>query len=259
MELDRIQKSKYSREFYHVDSAYTFHHNQRKEATYELVKGIRTEDERLVTKASLTLKHHEAEGQKIREEAKSLIKKNHPAADMNDTNYIFLTFVIRYLPEGVIGLLIAVIIAASMSSTSSALNALASTSIIDIYKRSFKKHADASHYLGVSRIATVIWGTVAMLVAMFANKMGSLIEAVNILGSLFYGTILGIFVCGFYFRKLRGHAVFYAALITETIIILCYIFTDISFLWYNLIGCFLVTFIAYLLQYTVQPFLGSAK
>ncbi len=194
----------------------------------------------------------ENEAQKIRQSAKGVMIKNNSTADVNDTNYIFLKFVTNYLPEGIIGLLIAVIFAASMSSTSSELNALASTSIVDIYKRSIYKKGDDKHYLSVSKWATVLWGIYAIAVAEFANRMGSLIEAVNILGSLFYGTILGIFLVGFYMKKIGGHSVFIAAIIAEAVVIWCFNYTSISFLWYNLIGCFLVMTIAYLLEFFVK-------
>jgi Na+/proline symporter len=137
-------------------------------------------------------------------------------------------------------LLIAVIFAASMSSTSSELNALASTTIVDIYKRSLVKKRGPLHYLRASRWATIVWGIFAIGVAEFANRLGSLIEAVNILGSLFYGTILGIFLTGFYLKKVKGDAVFYSALFAEAVVIWCYNFTGIGFLWYNVIGCLLV-------------------
>jgi Na+/proline symporter len=146
--------------------------------------------------------------------------------------------------------LIAVIFAASMSSTSSELNALASTSIVDIYKRSLAKDKSETHYLTASKWATVIWGVYAIGVAQFASQLGSLIEAVNVLGSLFYGTILGIFLTGFYIKRVDGLSVFLAAIIAEVVVIWCYNYTDISFLWYNLVGCVLVTGLALLFSYT---------
>jgi Na+/proline symporter len=147
-----------------------------------------------------------------------------------------------------IGLVLAAILSASMSSTSAELNALASTTVIDIYKRMIKKDAADSHYLKVSKLSTILWGFYAIIFALFASQLGSLVEAVNILGSLVYGTILGIFLVAFYFKKIGGNASFYAALIAELVVLYCYLFTSIPFLWYNVIGCLLVITIAFLLN-----------
>ncbi|WP_281614060.1 sodium:solute symporter [Flammeovirga sp. SubArs3] len=165
------------------------------------------------------------------------IEAEAPNIDTNDTNYIFLGFVINYLPTGLIGLLIAVILSASMSSTSSEINALASTSIIDIYKRILKPDASDQHYLTVSKLISIGWGLYAILFATFANKLGSLIEAVNILGSLVYGVILGVFMIAFFFKKITARPTFIAAVISEGIIIYLFFFTEVPFLWYNVIGC----------------------
>ncbi|NLR92360.1 sodium:solute symporter [Flammeovirga agarivorans] len=165
------------------------------------------------------------------------IEAEAPNIDTNDTNYIFLGFVINYLPTGLIGLLIAVILSASMSSTSSEINALASTSIIDIYKRILKPNASDQHYLTVSKLISIGWGLYAILFATFANKLGSLIEAVNILGSLVYGVILGVFMIAFFFKKITARPTFIAAVISEGIIIYLFFFTEVPFLWYNVIGC----------------------
>lgn len=179
----------------------------------------------------------------------ALMKKNDPLAETNDTNYIFLSFVTSYLPAGLIGLLIAVIFSASMSSTSSELNALASTTVVDIVKRFSRREKSDKEYLSTSRWATVLWGVYAILVAMFANQLGSLIEAVNKLGSLFYGTILGIFVVAFYFKKITGDKVFYAALTAEAFVLFSFWLDLTAFLWLNLIGCVLVVLFSYFFHY----------
>ena len=180
----------------------------------------------------------------IRSKTAELQKSSNPAANEKDTNYVFLYFVTRYLPIGMVGLLLAVIFAASMSSTASALNSLASVSIIDVYKRSFRQEASDGHYLLASRLATVFWGLFAVFFAELAGKMGSLIEAVNLLGSLFYGAILGLFIVAFYFKRIGASAVFYAALIAELCIFFLYEFSKVPYLWYNVIGCGLVVLIA---------------
>ena len=184
----------------------------------------------------------------IKNSAKELIKKNNPTADTNDTNYIFISYIVNYLPVGLIGLLLAAIIAASMSSTSSELNSLASTSMIDIYKRMINKDASDKHYLNFSKYATIGWGIYAIIFALLASELGSLIEAVNILGSLVYGTILGIFLVAFYTKKVSGDSVFISALIAEAFVLYCFLFTSIPFLWYNVIGCMLVGLLSLILN-----------
>ena len=132
-----------------------------------------------------------------------------------------------------------------MSSTSAELNALASTTVIDVYKRLIKKDASDSHYLKVSKLATVFWGVYAIIFALFANRLGTLIEAVNILGSLVYGTILGIFLVAFYLKRIKGTPTFSAAIVAELAVLYCFLFTDIPFLWFNVIGCLLVIILAF--------------
>ncbi len=156
-------------------------------------------------------------------------------------------------------MILAAILSASMSSTSAELNALASVTVIDIYKRVFKRKASDRHYLFASRVATVFWGIYAINFALFANRLGSLIEAVNILGSLFYGTILGIFLIAFYFKKIGGHATFTAAIVAELSVLACQFFTDIPYLWFNVIGCVvLIALAAYSGTYPVpQTRIGS--
>jgi solute:Na+ symporter, SSS family len=177
-----------------------------------------------------------------------LMEKNDANADTNDNNYVFLSFVTRYLPRGLVGLLIAIIFLASMGSTASALNSLTSTTVVDIYKRHIHKDGSDRRYLDVSRVTTLAWGIFCIIMALYASKLGNLIEAVNILGSLFYGTILGIFLVAFYFKKIGGTATFIAALVTEAIIF-CIWWSDLmAFLWLNVVGCVLVIVLSYVFQ-----------
>ena len=185
---------------------------------------------------------------RIRSQAAKLVRASDPNADANDTNYIFLSFVISVMPTGLIGLILAAILAASMSSTSSELNALASTTAVDIYKRLIRSDGSDRHYLFVSRVATVFWGLVAVGFALFVDAQGSLVEAVNILGSLFYGVILGLFLIAFFLKKVTGTPVFIAALLAEALVLACFFFTEIPYLWYNVIGCVVMTLLALLLQ-----------
>ena len=194
------------------------------------------------------LKAAQAKQEQVKEEVVELISSNDQSADTRDINYIFLVFVTRYLPAGLVGLVIAAIIAASMSSTAGELNALSSASIVDIYQRIFNQNESAAHYLKISRLTTGLWGVYAVIFAEFAGHLGSMIEAVNLLGSLTYGPILGIFMTGFYLKKVTGNPVFLAALFAEILVLYFYLFTDVAFLWYNPIGCLGVMFFALILQ-----------
>ena len=160
--------------------------------------------------------------------------------DFNDTNFIFLSFVTRYLPAGVVGLIIAVIFSAAMSSTSGEINSLATVSVIDIYRRHFRTDASDRHYVIASRVATILWGCFAVGFANFGRDFGALIEAVNMVGSLFYGGLLGVFVLAFFFKRVGANGAFYGVLAGEAAIFAANRFTHIGFLWYNVIGCVVV-------------------
>lgn len=188
------------------------------------------------------------EEKELRKEVKSLIVQADPLAEPKDTDYVFITFIMNYLPHGLIGLLLAVIFSAAMSSTAGELNALASTTTVDVYKRSVKKGAGEAHYLKSSKLFTVLWGVLAIAFATYATLLDNLIEAVNILGSLFYGTILGIFLVAFYIKRVGANAVFYAALVAEVIVIISYVTTDLAFLWLNPLGCGLVVLFGLIFQ-----------
>jgi Na+/proline symporter len=170
--------------------------------------------------------------------------------EFDDTNYIFLSFVTRYLPVGVVGLLVAVIFSAAMSSTSGEINSLATVSVIDIYRRHIKRDASDRHYLVASRIATVFWGCFAMGFAQYGKNFGALIQAVNVIGSLFYGGLLGVFVLAFFFRSVGANGAFVGVLAGEVAIFVAAKFTDVSFLWYNVIGCLVVIAVALLVSKT---------
>jgi SSS family transporter len=158
----------------------------------------------------------------------------------NDTNYIFLTFVTRHLPAGIVGLILAAIFAAAMSTISAELNSLATVSVIDIYRRHLAPAAQDRHYVAASRLATVFWGLYAMITAGYSSALGSLIEAVNLVGSLFYGCLLGVFVLAFAFPSVRGGAAFWAVLVGEAAVFAVHLFGNVAFLWYNVIGCAVV-------------------
>ncbi len=186
---------------------------------------------------------------KINKEYKGVIAAALPGEDINDTNFIFLTFVIDYLPKGLVGLLIAIIFLAAWGSIAAALNALASCTVVDIHKKFFKKDLTEKADYRISRWYTFAWGIFCILVAEFASNLGnSLIETVNILGSLFYGVILGIFLVAFWFKKIKANALFYGSLIAEMFVIIIYNADIISFLWLNVIGALLVLILGFVLQ-----------
>jgi len=241
---NKVKSGVYSEQYKQLEEKY---HNLNEEKRKHLREMLSSIDEGNVSKIDNEQEKVQSihkEEIKTRESALSLIKEANPDTDTNDTNYIFLNFVIHYLPIGLIGLVLASILSASMSSTSAELNALASTTVIDFYKRLIKKDATEEHYLKVSKLATIFWGIYAIGFALFANRLGTLIEAVNILGSLVYGTILGIFLVAFYLKKIKGTPTFSAALIAELVVLFCFLFTKIPFLWFNVIGCLVVIFLA---------------
>ncbi len=198
--------------------------------------------------AKSELKAAAAETKKVREDTKALIKTALPGTETRDTDYIFLSFVLNYVPAGLIGLLIAVIFCAAMSSTSSELAALGSTTTIDLYKRAFKKSSNAEHDLRASKLFTVLWGCIAIGFASFAGLVDNLIQAVNIIGSIFYGTVLGIFLVAFLIKRVTATPVLIAALIAQGTVIGLYFLSTIGFLWYNVIGCGIVVVLASLFQ-----------
>jgi Na+/proline symporter len=161
-------------------------------------------------------------------------------AQFTDTNYIFLSFVTQYLPVGVVGLILAAIFGAAMSTISAEINALATVSVIDIYRRHIRKSASDHHLLRASQVFTAFWGVYAIATAQFARNLGSLVEVVNMLGSLFYGGMLGVFALAFLFKRVGGTAAFIGVLAGEAAIFYAKLFTGISFLWYNVIGCLVV-------------------
>jgi len=198
---------------------------------------MRAHDNAGIDTATTALRHVQARETATRAAAATLIGRTQPGADNSDTNYIFLTFVIDFLPAGVVGLVLAAIFCAAMSATSSGLNSLASTTVVDIFRRLGKPHATDAECVRLSKLMTIAWGVFAIGFAEFANRLGSLIEAVNKLGSLFYGTILAIFLLAFYTKRVSGTAAFFGALIGEGAVVWCAIATDMAWLWWNVIGC----------------------
>ena len=184
----------------------------------------------------------------IREQAKELINKADSTAETNDKDYVFIHFILNNLPRGLIGLLLAVILSAAMSSTASELNALASTTAMDLFKRNVKGEKSDAYFVNASKWFTLAWGIIAILVACFASLFDNLIQLVNIIGSIFYGNVLGIFLLAFFIKFVKGNAVFVAAIITQAIVIVGWWLDWMPYLWLNLFGCMLVMSIAILVQ-----------
>jgi solute:Na+ symporter, SSS family len=251
VEANNIVNSEYSEEYLQLEEEYKDIHQKKEESINNLITAIDLNNEEEINLTKQKILEANTKADVIRGKAIDLIKENNPSSDGNDTNFIFLSFVLGFLPTGLIGLVLAAILSASMSSTSAELNALASTSVIDIYKRMIYKDGSEKHYLIVSKLSTIFWGGFAIFFALFANSLGSLIEAVNILGSLFYGTILGIFLVAFYIKKVGGNSVFLAAIIAEILVLLFFVFTDIPYLWFNFIGCLIVIILASIFEKTI--------
>jgi len=227
-------------EYRQVLNRYDATFEQRKEAALQLAQDRAA----ALTASPAAVQQYQRVDQQFetaRADALELAKKT-SSGEANDTNYIFLTFVTRYLPVGIVGLIMATIIGAAMSSVSSEINSLATVTVIDIYKRHFRKDAPDHHYVTVAKVATVFWGLYAVTTASLGRNLGSLIEAVNILGSLFYGGLLGVFILAA-FKRVTGNGAFFGVIAGELAIFGVAAFTRISFLWYNVFGCLVVVMV----------------
>jgi Na+/proline symporter len=251
-ETDKLRESPYARDYQLAEIKHQNLTTQRQRIVADMQAALQRKDESAQETSVANLHETDEALKAVRADVVKLIEKNNPAADTNDGNYVFLRFVLDYLPHGLIGLLIAVIFSASMGSIAAAYNSLASTTVVDVYKRLIRSEGDDAHYLSVSRWATIGWGIFCIVVAQFANRLGSMIEAVNILGSLFYGVILGVFVVAFYVKSVGGKATFWAAIISEVLVVISWYLNLTAFLWLNVIGCLLVVMIAWLLQRIVR-------
>lgn len=252
VEVQKLKESPYAASYQELEQKHTELFKQRESLVNGLGTALDQDDQENIESSQTALHQLNAQMQQVKDSTLTLIKKNNPAAETNDNNYVFLSFVTKAFPKGLIGLLIAVIFLASMGSTASAINSLASTTTIDIYKRFINRNATEKQDLLWSRIFTLIWGIFTVVIALYANKLGNLLEAVNILGSLFYGTILGIFIVAFYMKKIQGKAVFIAAILSEIFVVGIWYLDKIPFLWLNLIGCLAVMIIAYFIQLSLR-------
>jgi Na+/proline symporter len=255
--VDRVKTTQYAAEYEVLEKKHEQIQAVKRPQVMALTEAIKKDDQQAISSSRNILADLENKVKDVRKEAATVLSKAN-GGDTNDVNYIFLRFVIDYLPVGMVGLLIAVILLASMGSVAAAYNSLASCTIVDIYKRMIRKDDDGHNYVAASRWATFFWGVFCIAVAQYASRLGSMIEAVNILGSLFYGTILGIFLVAFYFKNIGSRAVFWGSIIGEIFVVISYILDLTAFLWLNLIGCVLVIVFAWLIE-TIWPQHETAK
>ncbi|WP_343330304.1 sodium:solute symporter family transporter [Polaribacter staleyi] len=247
---DAVQNSEYLAEYQELEKEHTIIENDKRLLFSD---GFQVEEKERIQELN-------TRDLELKESAKAIIKKVDEKSikkiESNDKDYVFIHFILNNLPRGLIGLLLAVILSAAMSSTASELNALASTTAIDLYKRNVKEEKSEEHYVKASKWFTLAWGIIAISVACIANLFDNLIQLVNIIGSIFYGNVLGIFLLAFFVRFVTGNAVFVAALITQALIIVVFLLDWLPYLWLNLLGCVLVMAIAILIQ-TFIPSKGN--
>jgi Na+/proline symporter len=236
-ELSRAYDTPMAGQLHQLEQAHVAAFEHKRTEIWRLDQALDRHDGAAIASAEQNVRVAEATSADIRQQTKQVIARALPSAKTRDADYVFLSFVMRNLPRGVVGLLLAVVFCAAMSAVAGELTALASTTVVDIYRRSLRKNAPDAHYVRAAKIFTAAWGVLAVSFATFASLLDNLIQAVNILGSLFYGTVLGIFLVAFFLNRVRGNAVVFAAILSEAIVIAVFLRTSVSFLWYNVIGC----------------------
>ena len=254
-----VQNSPYADEYLKVTEQYSRLQDAKRTTVVELAAALKLTDNDRIKGLRNQLQQQQQEGQVIRNSIKGIVKKANPGTDANDTNYIFLRFVGDFLPKGLVGLIIAIIFLAAWGSIAAALNSLASCTMIDFHKKFSSKQLTEEEEYRWSKWYTVGWGIFCVIIAQFAYNLGnSLIEAVNILGSWFYGTILGVFLVAFYMKRIKSNAVFIAAIVSEIVVIAVYFADIISFLWLNVIGAVGVILFSWIAQLLI-PGSGNVK
>lgn len=238
-ELNKLDSASDQAYIHQLESRHLELFNERKAQASKYLEAKKGEDLLRLNAEKELLQEKQAKMSELDQELDRFLRSQKVDVEENDTDYVFITFIVNNLPIGLVGLLIAAILSAAMSSTSSELNALASTTINDFYKRSSRPNASEKELLFASRFATLFWGGVAIAFATSASLFDNLIQAINIIGSVFYGTILGIFLTAFYTKEPDGDSVYYSALVSEGVVLYLYFTTDIGFLWFNVIGCLL--------------------
>jgi SSS family solute:Na+ symporter len=250
-----VENSPYKKEYHVLENKLALVSEDKKVINLLYIDQLNQDyDNPILRKEMIALSEKEKD---LRDRAKVIISKADRHSETNDKDYVFFHFILNYLPKGLIGLLLAVIISAAMSSTASGLNALASTTTIDIYKRNVKEEKSEKHYLNASKLFTLFWGIIAILFACIGTLFENLIQLVNIIGSIFYGTVLGIFLVGIYSKRIQSNAIFYSAIFSQITIFVIYYFAiyiypngeeKLGYLWLNFIGALLTIIIAWLLE-----------
>jgi len=248
--LQAVEASPRAADLQALEARHTALFEEKREAVRSLATALERRDDGAAVREGDRVRDLLARDEAVRAEAKDLVAQVNPAVRTNDTDYVFLTFVLAFMPKGVVGLLIAVIFCAALSASASEINALGSTTTVDLYRRLVRPDESERHYVRVSKALTAFWGLLAIGFALFAGLVENLIEAVNILGSLFYGTILGLFLTAFLLKRVSGTAVFLAAIVAEGAVIGLYAnpWYSIGYLWFNVIGCALVMILGALFQ-----------
>jgi solute:Na+ symporter, SSS family len=249
--VTNIENSQYKEDYKILEDKLAFINAEKKIVNQNYIEQLNSKEDVALKKKMQNLTTQEKD---LREQAKSLIAKSDAKAETNDKDYVFLYFILNYLPKGILGLLLAVIFSAAMSSSASGLNSLAATSTIDIYKRNRGDKSD-KHYVYATQYFTLFWGLVAIGFACISSLFENLIQLVNIIGSVFYGTVLGIFLVGFYMQYVKGKAIFIAACISQLTIFYIFYIDVVSFLWLNFIGAMLTI----VLSLSIQNYLNSKK
>ena len=233
-----VEKSKYSEQYHSLEKQLSSLSEEKKEYNLLYMDHLNQNyDNPILRKKLIALSGKEKD---LREQAKEIITKVDAKAEVNDKDYVFIYFILHYLPKGLIGLLLAVILSAAMSSSASGLNALASTTAIDIYKRNLKEEKSEKHYVNATKFFTLLWGIIAILFACVGTLFENLIQLVNIVGSVFYGTVLGIFLVGFYIKYVKAESIFWTAVVSQLLVFYIFYLDVVSFLWLNFIGAMLV-------------------
>ena len=253
-EVAMVETSDRGSEYRALSSEHAQLHNDRRQATLDLLEARRQGGE--VDTYQAGIQDYDVRMSSLRSDAKSLISDVRGASS-NDVNYVFPSYLIKYVPAGLLGLMIAVIFAAAMSSLDSELTALSSATVIDFYQRWVRPEASDAHYLMVSRLSTFFWGAMAVVVALFAGRLGSLLEAVNLVGSYFYGSLLGVFLLAFMVRRASGTGAFYGLLAGMGSVWIVAETTDISYLYYNVVGAVVVLAVGWALSYLGPPRLSE--
>ena len=254
-----IEKSKYAKDYHSLELQLAQLSEEKKEFNLLYIDHLNQNyDNPILRKKLISLSGKEKD---LHEEAKVIISKVDEKAETNDKDYVFIYFILHYLPSGLIGLLLAVILSAAMSSSASGLTALASTTAIDIYKRNLKAEKSEKHYVNATKYFTLLWGVIAIGFACIGTLFENLIQLVNIVGSIFYGTVLGVFLVGFYIKFVKANAIFYSAIVSQAAIFLIYYYTihiyptgqeKLGYLWLNFIGASLTVILSISVQFLLK-------